>query len=288
MDGAALCCGLATVDVVQVVDAVPGPDEKVVARSGSVTAGGPACNAAMTSALLGVPTRFVGAVGSGPLSAVVLRDLAAHGVAVTDLAPPAFEPPLSTVLVTESTGERAVVSRNAVGVSDYAPLSESALEALLTGVGAVLVDGHHLPVAVGVVRGARRRGIPVILDGGSWKPGLEELLAEVDVAVVSAAFSTPEGSGLEMLLGAGPSWVAVSDGPRPVRWSASDGTRGEVAVPAVDVVDTLGAGDVLHGALLASVVRDGVEDLAGALEEAVWLAARSVTAPGARGWATDR
>ena len=112
---AALACGLATVDVVQVVDALPGPDEKVVARSTSVTAGGPACNAAMTCAVLGVATRFVGALGSGPLSAVVLRDLAAHGVAVTDVAPAAFEPSVSTVLVTESTGERAVVSRNAVG-----------------------------------------------------------------------------------------------------------------------------------------------------------------------------
>jgi sugar/nucleoside kinase (ribokinase family) len=288
VDGAALCCGLATVDVIQVVDAVPGPDEKVVARSGSVAAGGPACNAAMTSALLGVPTRFLGAVGSGPLSAVVLRDLAAHGVAVTDLAPPAFEPPLSTVLVTEATGERAVVSRNAVGVSGYEPMSESGLRALLEGVGAVLVDGHHLPVAVGVARGARRRGIPVLLDGGSWKPGLEELLAEVDVAVASAAFSTPEGSDLDALLQRGPTWVAASDGPRPVRWAAADGSRGEVAVPVVDVVDTLGAGDVLHGALLAHLVRGGLDDLPGALAEAVAVAARSVSAPGVRGWAARR
>ncbi len=106
MSGTVLACGLATVDVVQVVEAVPGPDEKVVALAADVTAGGPACNAALTAAALGVPTRFVGAVGSGPLSAVVLRELASGGVAVTDLAAAAFEPPLSTVLVTQATGER--------------------------------------------------------------------------------------------------------------------------------------------------------------------------------------
>lgn len=287
MSGAALACGLATVDVVHVVDAVPGPDDKVVARSTTVTAGGPACNAAMTCALLGVPTRFVGAMGSGPLSAVVLRDLAAHGVAVTDLAPPAFQPPLSTVLVTRTTGERAVVSRNAVGTSEYEPLSASTVDAMLDGVGAVLVDGHHLPLAVGVARGARRRGVPVLLDGGSWKPGLEALLGVVDVAVVSAAFTTPAGTAgrLEDVLSLGPLWVARSDGGAPVEWRSSRGRTGTVEVPAVPVVDTLGAGDVLHGAMLAAVAREGLEDLPGALAEAVGVASRSVGAAGALGWA---
>lgn len=286
MSGAALACGLATVDVVHVVDAVPGPDDKVVARSTTVSAGGPACNAAMTCALLGVPTRFVGAMGSGPLSAVVLRDLAAHGVAVTDLAPPAFQPPLSTVLVTQATGERAVVSRNAVGVSEYEPLSASTVDAMLDGVGAVLVDGHHLPLAVGVARGARRRGVPVLLDGGSWKPGLGALLEVVDVAVVSAAFTPPSGATgrLEDVLSLGPLWVARSGGGAPVEWRSSRGRTGTVEVPAVPVVDTLGAGDVLHGAMLAAVARTGLDDLPGALAEAVGVASRSVGATGALGW----
>ncbi|QIM21155.1 carbohydrate kinase [Phycicoccus sp. HDW14] len=286
MSGAALACGLATVDVVHVVDAVPGPDDKVVARSTTVSAGGPACNAAMTCALLGVPTRFVGAMGSGPLSAVVLRDLAAHGVAVTDLAPPAFQPPLSTVLVTQATGERAVVSRNAVGVSEYEPLSASTVDAMLDGVGAVLVDGHHLPLAVGVARGARRRGVPVLLDGGSWKPGLGALLEVVDVAVVSAAFTPPSGATgrLEDVLSLGPLWVARSGGGTPVEWRSSRGRTGTVEVPAVPVVDTLGAGDVLHGAMLAAVARTGLDDLPGALAEAVGVASRSVGATGALGW----
>ncbi|MGG5258598.1 PfkB family carbohydrate kinase [Phycicoccus avicenniae] len=288
MAGAALACGLATVDVLHVVDAVPAPDEKVVARSSTVSAGGPACNAAATCALLGVPTRFVGAVGSGPLSAVVLRDLAAHGVAVTDLAPPAFEPPLSTVLVTEATGERAVVSRNAVGVAEYESLSTSTVDAMLDGVGAVLVDGHHLPLAVGVARGARRRGIPVLLDGGSWKPGLEALLAVVDVAVVSADFRTPGGSAdrpLEDVLALGPVWAARSAGAGPVHWRSAQGRTGTVDVPEVPVVDTLGAGDVLHGAMLAALARGGLEDLPGALAGAVALASRSVGSAGALGWA---
>ncbi|MBT9257237.1 carbohydrate kinase [Phycicoccus sp. MAQZ13P-2] len=292
MSGTVLACGLATVDVVQVVEAVPGPDEKVVALAADVTAGGPACNAALTAAALGVPTRFVGAVGSGPLSAVVLRELASGGVAVTDLAPPAFEPPLSTVLVTQASGERAVVSRNAVGVAGLAAPSDSALDALLDGVAAVLVDGHHLPVAVAVARAARRRGVPVLLDGGSWKPGLEELLAETELAVLSSAFAVPDepksADVLGAVLAAGPSWAAVSDGAGPVRWRWAGGVHGEVPVPVVDVVDTLGAGDVLHGALLAELGRGGATDLPGSLARAVEVASRSVAHPGALGWARQR
>ena len=45
-----VCCGLATLDVVQVVDRLPAADEKVVARSLDVTFGGPAANAAATAA----------------------------------------------------------------------------------------------------------------------------------------------------------------------------------------------------------------------------------------------
>ena len=286
MPGTALACGLATVDVVQVVDAVPGPDEKVRALSTTTAAGGPACNAAVTSALLGVRTTFVGAVGQGPLSSVVLRDLGAAGVAVEDLVGPAYEPAVATAVVTRSTGERAVVSGRPPVAPVVDGLHSGRLAALLDGVGALLVDGHLLEAAVPLARAARAAGVAVLLDGGSWKPGLEDLLPVVDVAVVSAAFRLPDDAGLAGLLGAGPTFVAASDGAGPVRWRTASGARGEVLVPVVDVVDTPGAGDVLHGALLAGVARHGTGDLPGLLAEAVTVASRSVTAEGAHGWAS--
>jgi sugar/nucleoside kinase (ribokinase family) len=289
----ALVCGLSTVDVVHVVDHVPAADEKVVALSTTVTAGGPGLNAALTSSLLGVSTRLVSAVGSGPLAAVVARDYASCGVALVDVAPVGFEPPLSSVIVSRGTGERAVVSRNAVGTVRYQDHSARRVDEWLDGVTAVLVDGHHLPVAVAVAAEARRQEVPVVLDGGSWKPGLEDLLRHVDVALVSDAFTVPggggrHGDGLTAVLDLGPWWAARTAGPRPVRGVGRDGASGEVPVPEVEVVDTLGAGDVLHGAFLAELARSGTGDLPGALHVAVEVAARSVAAAGARGWADAR
>lgn len=282
---AALACGLATVDVVQTVERLPAPDEKVVALASRVEAGGPALNAATTSALLGMPCRLVTAVGAAPLAAVVRADCESAGVEIVDVAGDGFELPVATVLITRSTGERAVVSRGALGPDAGLAPPADAIDALLPGIRAVLVDGHHLGVAVPLAAAARARGIPVLLDAGSWKPGLPDLVASVDVLLASAAFHPPTGGSLPDLLALGPTWVARSAGAGPVRWAGSDGSSGCVEVPPAEVVDTLGAGDVLHGALLAALARDGPVDLPRALERAVAVASRSVGAPGARGWA---
>jgi sugar/nucleoside kinase (ribokinase family) len=296
-----LACGLATLDVTQVVDALPGPDEKIVARSLDVHAGGPALNAAITAARLGCTARLASRVGTGAPAAAVASELAAEGVAVVDAAGEGWSLALSTVLVTASTGQRAVVSTNATTLGAPATLPDGVLD----GVTAVLVDGHHLDLAVPLAAAAREAGIVVLLDGGSWKPGLDALLAHVDVAVLSADFHVPgvDGAGtLDAVHGHGPAVVAQSHGSGPVdvaSWRPGDVTDGaaprrarlDVAqLDPSDVVDTLGAGDVLHGALLAAVAHRGArtwEGLLDALGAATDVATASVTFPGARGWTGD-
>jgi sugar/nucleoside kinase (ribokinase family) len=286
---AVLACGLATLDVVQTVDAVPTANQKVVADDLLVTAGGPAANAAVTCAALGVPSRLLTRIGDGPLAAAVHADLAAHGVDVLDVAAVGSTPPVSTVLVTRDTGERAVVSVNGTLARAAGDVPDRAWD----GVVVVLVDGHHLDLAVAFATDARRRGIPVLLDGGSWKPGLEALVELVDVAVLSADFAVPGGSGdlLDDVRRLGPGLVAQSHGAAPIE-ALVRGRRFTVPVPAVDVVDTLGAGDVLHGALVARVAAraggvppsgDG-EAWLGALAWAARVASASCGARGARGW----
>jgi sugar/nucleoside kinase (ribokinase family) len=276
------------VDVVQTVERMPGADEKVVALGTRVEAGGPALNASVTAALLGMPVRLVTAVGPSPFGAVVRDDCASHGVTLVDMAGDGFVLPLSTVLVTAPTGARAVVSRNAAGSEAVSGPEARVLVDVLEGVAAVLVDGHHLALGTAVARAARERGIPVVADAGSWKQGLERLLVHVDVLVASADLRLPGAGGapsLDALLALGPRWVARTAGGGAVRWMDADGTTGEVPVRRVPVVDTLGAGDVLHGALLADLGRRGAGDLPGRLAAAVEVATRSVATAGARGWA---
>lgn len=295
-----LACGVAVLDVQQTVERLPGPDEKLVATDLLVASGGPAANAAVTAAALGLGSRLVTRIGESPLGTLISADLSAHGVDVVDRASPWDHPALSTVLVTRGTGQRAVVSVNApqhgVTAHGIAPGASGWARALVEGVDVVLLDGHHLDLALPLAEAARSGGVPVLLDGGSWKPGLEQLLAHVDIAVISAVFLVPAHLGMvtgrpgDHVLGQvrslGPPVVARSRGPLPIEVLTGTG-RAEVPVPHVEVVDTLGAGDVLHGAVAAWLAVRGTGDPMDGLAWAARIAADSCTAPGARGWLAD-
>ncbi|SED89309.1 PfkB family carbohydrate kinase [Ruania alba] len=283
--GRVVCCGLTTLDVTQVVDRLPGPNEKIVATEARLAVGGPAANAALTAAALGAPTTLVTALGSGPLAELARAELSAGGVLVHDLAHVAA-PPISTVLVTAGTGERAVASANLSRSSTPPPMSEPELEQVLDGARAVLVDGHLIEPSLALCAAGQRRGIPTLLDGGSHKLGLVDLLPHVNAALLSDDFTWPgESDPLAAVAARGPVLVAQSRGGAPIRVRTDEGTS-EIpvpSVPAAEIVDTLGAGDVLHGAW-AHAVADGASPI-DAIAAGAEVASRSVRFPGALGWA---
>jgi sugar/nucleoside kinase (ribokinase family) len=285
---AGLFVGLCTLDVIQLVDRVPGPDEKLTSRDQTVAAGGPAANAAVTLTHLGGTARLLTAIGSHPLGRAVTADLDRLGVTVSDLAAESAEQPaVSSVLVTASTGERAVASTNATGHL-LAPPGD--LDTLVAACDLVELDGHHRDLALAAARAARSAGRRTLLDGGSWKDGTLELLPLIDVAVCSADFHPPgartPADTLRYLRDHGVTWSAVSGGAGPIVW-AGPGGSGTVEVPAVPVADTLGAGDVLHGALAHRLASPGdlsSETFAGALRHAAAVASRACASFGTRAW----
>lgn len=302
-----LAVGMLTLDCVQVIDRLPAADEKTWGRSQHIAFGGPAANAAATAAALGpltpipsrgpagAPTRLLAPFGRSRLTGLLGELLAAAGVDWIDPTPDVEHPtPVSTVLITASTGERAVIAGGAPPLPVWAPDSGSELEhrvdGWLDGIGAVLVDGHALPWALAVAAAARARGIPVVFDGGSHKPGTAQLLAHVDLAILSAVVRAPDASDpLAWVLAHGPRYAAQSAGADPLRWRGAGGTDRLVPVEAVPVLDTLAAGDVLHGAATAAAARVGVGEpgVEAILRFAVGVATVSVGHPGALGWAAD-
>jgi sugar/nucleoside kinase (ribokinase family) len=276
--------GLTTLDLVYLVERPPSANEKIVAERQEVAAGGPAANAAVTFSHLGGRARLVTGVGSSIFARVAKDDLEAHGVEVADLASESGgQPPVASIIVSRPTGHRAVVSVS----SRPFRLPGSALGADALGATPLLmVDGHYMELAIVAAQRARAAGARVVLDGGSWKPGTEQLLPFVDAAVCSNDFRPP-GCGsaadtIETLAGA--RFVAVTNGPEPVRYRA--GARaGAVDVPEVPVVDSLGAGDVLHGAFCKYLLE--LDDPVAALRRAVSVAARSCSFFGTRVWMAE-
>jgi sugar/nucleoside kinase (ribokinase family) len=288
-----LLVGLCTVDVVHRVTALPAPGQKLQSTDVELVAGGPAANAAVTVAGLGGLARLVTVLGSHPLAELARADLTDHGVRVLDLRPELSQPPsVSSVAVRDVDGERIVVSHNAAGIAP--PRLLPSWQELLIDVGALLVDGHHPVPCVAAARAARGRRVPVVLDAGSDKPVLAELLPLVDVCACSASFRLGRASARateRMVHQEGVPVVIRTDGARPVRWSVLAGNRittGYVRPPAVRPMDTLAAGDAWHGALAIGIARLGrvptAADLPMLVDLANRVAATRVGMVGARAW----
>jgi sugar/nucleoside kinase (ribokinase family) len=278
--------GLTTLDTVYRVAAMPAVNEKVVASGQELAAGGPAANAAVTFAALGGRVSLVTALGGHVLARYAADELTGRGVRLVDAVPTADPAPaVSSIYVMEATGDRSVVSVNATAMQAPAP---GELESIVAGADVVLVDGHHPELALAAARLAGEHAVPVVLDAGSWKPVLEELLALVDVAVCSADFAVPAaaaeaGTVADALRRWRVTATVVTHGGEPVRWWWGDAS-GEVAVPRVAVRDTLGAGDAFHGAFAYAVAAAPAAAPADALAFAARVAALRCTVAGPRAW----
>ena len=266
-----LFVGLAVLDVIQLVEAPPGPDEKIVALDQAVAAGGPAANAAVAFAALGGRALLAAPVGAGPLAELIRADLTAHGVELIDCAAApttrgaaAAGPSVSSCTISAATGERSVVSTNARARPDPAPLNALS-DAVAAGAPApdvVLIDGHNPPLARAGLDLAERVGALRLMDAGSWKDDAADLPGRCDVVAPSARFHPPGPAGAlrepadvaAWLRGRGAGAVVLTRGSAPVLWWCGE-RSGSAAPPVVEAVDTLGAGDVFHGALALALAR---------------------------------
>jgi fructokinase len=103
----------------------------------------------------------------------------------------------------------------------------------------------------------------VIRDRAAYLDRLERVETRADVVKVSVedlAYLAPDrlpAAAAQAILDLGPSVVLVTDGADPVLIVTAKGVV-EVAIPAVSVVDTVGAGDAFGGGFLARWIERGL------------------------------
>lgn len=269
--------GMTCLDVVLSADRPPGPDEKVNAGRQDVSVGGPATNAARTYAALGGHARLVTGLGRHRLAGLIREELTDEGVEVIDLTPDATDAPTVASVVVSTGGQRAVVSRPPWPVA----ASPARLLALLAGAGVALLDGHQPALAVPLAAAAAQRGLPVAIDAGRPKPVFDELFPYATAIVCAQAWA---GEDLRGLVRNRTSFVAVTAGGGPIRWWTG-ANQGRLVPPVVPAVNTLGAGDVLHGAFAHGLA--GGADPVHSLHEAMLLASRRCAADSLAGWLSE-
>ncbi len=272
---------MTTMDVVQVCDELPVPHQKGTALHSYVDVGGPAANAAITASILGSQVALHSVSREGVLGQVVDRLIDQHAVTRFDHGP-AHPVPVSSIWVVTFTGERTILSTPVAGSPDDPPSPEVDLD----GAAGVLLDGFYPPLTLGAASTAVQRSIPIVLDCGSWRDVFHELLPLATVAIVSEQFALPghppsaESTAAALVDDYGLELAAVSRGERPIVWRTPT-AAGETAVPKVQAIDTLGAGDVLHGAFMHFAYHKH-RDLLDALEGAAVVASRSCEFYGTR------
>ena len=273
-----LFVGLMTLDCIYQAQRPPQANEKLVAETAMMAAGGPATNAAVAFAALGGEATVMAAVGQHPVTTLLREDMTQMGVNICDLTPERQEPPpISSIVVSKDSGERAVISRNALGLQvEHQPTE-------LTDINVVLIDGHQMALSYQIAKAAQLSDIPVVVDAGSWKPGFEQVLALTTVVIASANFQPPnDQDALTYLQNLGIPYVAITHGERPIVFSDRNQV-GELSVPTTPVVDTLGAGDIFHGAFCYA----WAGDFPAALAEASQIASVSCQYFGTRAWIDD-
>ncbi|MCL1464399.1 sugar kinase [Argonema galeatum] len=277
-----LFVGLLTLDFLYLAAGSPTNNQKIVATDYTVAAGGPATNAAVTFSYLGDRATLLGVVGTHAITHLIRADLQSHNVEIKDLDSARLEPPpVSSIIVTQATGERSVISINATKSQGH---TQNVSPDIVFGIDIVLIDGHQMQIGQTMVELAKSKNIPVVIDGGSWKPGFEKLLPFVDYAVCSANFYPPgcqnEQEAIIYLSSQGIPHIAITQGEKPIHY-ISQGTPGWVEVPKIKAVDTLGAGDVFHGAFCHYILR---QNFTAALASAAKVASLSCQFFGTRRW----
>ncbi len=276
-----LVCGSAVTDMVFDVDAFPVRPEKYVATNARIVGGGCAGNAAVAIARLGGEALLSARMGPDLIGDLTLEGLQAEGVDCTHvLRGQGGKSAYSSILVTPD-GERLIVAfrgSDLPDTPDYTNLKPAA----------VLADTRWPTATEAALKLARALDIPGVLDGEApvveatallashvafSAQGLREFTGEKDIAPALDAAKSRLGT-----------WVSVTDGANGT-WIA--GTP-HIRIPAfpVEVVDTLGAGDVWHGAFTLALAEGQGEEAA--IRFASAAAALKCTRPGGREGAPTR
>ncbi len=256
-----LCAGIIVLDEVFRVDQFPQPDGKVQAKGSFVVNGGCAANAAVAIARLGGSAALAGPMG-GPAGEDengdrVLKALARENVdCMACQRIDGLGTALSAIFM-NARGDRTIVTYRDERIAAAAPKDP---EGVVSAIDAVLADNRYPEFVRPICEAARRRSLPVVLDGDrptvdddplfriashvvfSWEC-LRETTGVADLA-----------EGLLRVAGKTDAFLAVSNGPDDIVYLDRGRIR-RLPVFKVAAVDTLGAGDAFHGGFVLALAQ---------------------------------
>ncbi len=250
-----LAVGIATLDIVNRVPSYPREDAEVRALSQRRSRGGNATNTLVILSQLGHSTAWAGVLPVEADSDLVLADLALHDVDVSAVArPPAGKLPTSYITLSADSGSRTIVHYRDLPEYGFPDFDEMELQ----GFDWIHFEGRNLAELKLMLEKTRRLGIPCSLEVEKPRQGIEALFALPDLLLFSRAwvlaqgFDSPERF-LREGIGTGPAFLAW--GAQGAWCRCTDGEILHARAPAVEVVDSLGAGDVFNAGVIHGLLQ---------------------------------
>jgi sulfofructose kinase len=256
-----LCVGFAALDHVFGLAAMPNRAEKYRAHDFAAVGGGNAANAAVAIARLGGQAQLATRLGDDDIGTAILTGLAREGVDCRATRRyVGLKSGISAILV-DADAERMVINYPGSPMPDDC---EHLRDALSPACRAVMADPRWEAGALFAFEEIRRNGGAAVLDVDPAPRNPAVMHAATHI--VSSAQALRAMTGIDDLAAALMSlratyagWLAVTDGPRGVFYLYDNAVRHCPAFP-VKAVDTLGAGDVFHGAFALALAEGGNEE----------------------------
>jgi ribokinase len=283
-----LVVGSANADLVTTVDRRPAAGETVLGSDLVIHPGGKGANQAVAAARLGARTGLIARIGDDAHGRVLSDSLVAAGVDTTGLLAGGAPTGVALVMVDRSGDNSIVVSPGANARLSPADIADAGELLAAARVVSLQLEIPLETVTAAVTAATATRTTRVVLNPSPPVPLPDEVLAVCDPLVVNeheARGLIGENPGdmpeawATALLARGPRSVVVTLGAAGALAATADRTV-RIPSPAVEAVDTTGAGDAFTGALAWRLATG--ERLEDAVRFAVRVGAAAVTKPGAQ------
>jgi sugar/nucleoside kinase (ribokinase family) len=253
-----LCIGQPVRDLTFRVPGVPALGSKANADHFEQICGGNSLNAAIGIVRLGGRASLCGPMGDAreTTSRYIFEQLAHEGIETRHIVHvPDAVTPLSAIMI-DPTGERTIVTYRD---PELWKVKLPSADELLADCDAILTESRCAEFCTAVCAEAVRRGVPVIVDVDRAMSLREGLLTASTHLVFSSeplqetAGCDDEGEALKRIAGLTSCFLAGTRGPHGTIWLDEHGELQETPAFPVHTVDTLGAGDVFHGAFALAI-----------------------------------
>ncbi|MGY8955976.1 MAG: PfkB family carbohydrate kinase [Alphaproteobacteria bacterium] len=253
-----ICVGVAFLDNVFEAEVPVSEDSKSFARDHRQFGGGMAATAAAAVVQLGGRAALWGRLGDDEVGTRILDGLIRRGVQTDSIRRiPNARSPVSSVVIGQNGERQAIVfpGRDLDNNADWLPLDR------ISEVNALLVDPRWPEAAMAALERAREHHIPAILDADVGPDPVPRELVELATHAIFSHAGLTQFTGtsdiptaLYKARDSSEAVIGVTAGAAGFYW-LSEKDKDVHHIPGLDVVavDTLGAGDVFHGAFALAI-----------------------------------